>query len=123
MIEEDGRVPVLDTGVVARIRAGDIRIRGAIKRFAPQLVVFEDGAPETFDAVILATGFKPDLRSLLPDVRGVLDFERSSSRERPADRAAWSLFCWGSCVAHRPTTPDQYRSDPHRRCRTTVSSR
>ena len=83
MIEEDGRVPVLDTGVVARIRAGDIRIRGAIKRFAPQLVVFEDGAPETFDAVILATGFKPDLRSLLPDVRGVLD---SNGRPLVSDR-------------------------------------
>jgi hypothetical protein len=29
--------------------------------------------PENFDAVILATGFQPDLRPLLPDARGVLD--------------------------------------------------
>ena len=30
-------------------------------------------ATEPFDAVILATGFKPDLRALLPDAHGVLD--------------------------------------------------
>jgi cation diffusion facilitator CzcD-associated flavoprotein CzcO len=83
MIEEDGRVPVLDTGVVARIRKGEIKVRGAVVSFAPRLVAFEKGAPEPFDAVILATGFKPDLRALLPDAEGVLD---SSGRPLVSDR-------------------------------------
>jgi len=73
MIEEDGRVPVLDFGAVAKIRSGQIRVRGAIDSFAASGVTFTEGGHEAFDAVILATGFKPDLRALLPDSRGVLD--------------------------------------------------
>ena len=73
MIEEDGRVPVLDVGTVAKIRAGAIRVRGAIERFSANGVTFTEGAHEPYDAVILATGFKPDLRALLPDAAGVLD--------------------------------------------------
>ncbi len=72
MIEEDGRVPLLDVGTVAMIRAGRIKVRGDISRFAPKAVVFAQSPPEPFDAVILATGFRPDLRALLPDAKGVL---------------------------------------------------
>ncbi len=36
-------------------------------------MVFAGGAAERFDAVILATGFRPDLRALLPDATDVLD--------------------------------------------------
>ena len=35
MIQEDGRVPVLDIGALAKIRAGDIAVRGAVARFCP----------------------------------------------------------------------------------------
>ncbi len=73
MIEEDGRVPVLDVGTVAMIRAGRIKVRGDIARFASNAVVFSKSPPEFFDAVILATGFRPDLRALLPDAEGVLN--------------------------------------------------
>jgi cation diffusion facilitator CzcD-associated flavoprotein CzcO len=72
MIEEDGRVPLLDIGAVAQIRAGRIKVRGDIARLEPKMVVFANSAPEPFDAVILATGFRPDLRTLLPDAEGVL---------------------------------------------------
>jgi hypothetical protein len=37
----------------------------------PDGVVFADRTTENFDAVILATGFRPDLRRLLPDVPSV----------------------------------------------------
>src|SRR6185437_14117354 len=33
MIEEDGRVPLLDVGTLAKIRDGTIKVRGAIARF------------------------------------------------------------------------------------------
>jgi len=72
MIEEDGRVPLLDIGTLARIRDGSIRVRGGIDHFTPDGVVFSDRAAENFDAVILATGFRPDLRELLPNAHGVL---------------------------------------------------
>jgi len=73
MVEEDGRVPLIDIGTLARIRDGSIKIRGAIDRFTADGVVFTGGTSENFGAVILATGFRPDLRRLLPDVDGVFD--------------------------------------------------
>ena len=73
MVEEDGRIPLIDIGTLAKIRDGSIKIRGAMDRFLVDGVVFTDGASEKFDATILATGFRPDLRKLLPDVDGVFD--------------------------------------------------
>jgi len=73
MVIEDGRVPLLDIGTVAAIRAGTIEVRPGIERFEDEAVVFTDGASAPFDAVILATGYRPDLRPLLPDIDGVLD--------------------------------------------------
>jgi cation diffusion facilitator CzcD-associated flavoprotein CzcO len=72
MIEEDGRVPLLDIGTLARIRDGSIKVRAGIDRFTPAGVIFSDQRAQSFDTVILATGFRPDLRKLLPDVNGVL---------------------------------------------------
>jgi cation diffusion facilitator CzcD-associated flavoprotein CzcO len=75
MIEEDGRVPLLDIGTLAGIRDGSIRVRGGIDYFTPDGVVFSDQVAQKFDAVILATGFRTDLRELLPNVTGVLSQE------------------------------------------------
>ncbi len=85
LIVREGRVPVIDIGAVAKIRRGEIKVRGAIAQFASRGVVFATGASEAFDAVILATGFKPDLRALLPDARGALDGE---GRPLVSDRAS-----------------------------------
>jgi cation diffusion facilitator CzcD-associated flavoprotein CzcO len=73
MIEEDGRVPLLDIGAVAKIRNGSIKVRGRVSSFTPDGVVFADSGPQPFDAIILATGFRPDLRDLLLGTRDVLD--------------------------------------------------
>jgi cation diffusion facilitator CzcD-associated flavoprotein CzcO len=73
MIEEDGRVPLLDIGTLARIRDGSIRLRGGIDRLTPDGVIFSDQRAQAFDAVILATGFRPDLRPLLPDQQDLLN--------------------------------------------------
>ncbi|GAA0889308.1 flavin-containing monooxygenase [Rhodanobacter soli] len=73
MIEEDRRIPLLDVGTLARIRDGAIKVRGGIERFTRDGVVFAQSPTEPFGAVILATGFHPDLRPLLPEVHGVLD--------------------------------------------------
>jgi cation diffusion facilitator CzcD-associated flavoprotein CzcO len=72
MIEEDGRVPLLDVGTMAKIRDCSIKVRGGIDRFMSDGVVFSDQNEQKFDAVILATGFNPDLRKLLPGVNGLL---------------------------------------------------
>lgn len=73
MVEEDGRVPLIDIGTLAGIRDGSIRVRGGIDRFASGGPIFDDGSSEKYDAIILATGFRPDLRELIPDVEGIFD--------------------------------------------------
>lgn len=73
MIEEDGRVPLIDVGTLAKIRDGSIVVRGGIDRFTSRGVVFADAKTEAFDGVILATGYRPSLRRLMPDIEGVLD--------------------------------------------------
>lgn len=73
MIEEDRRIPLLDAGTLARIRDGTIKVRGGIDRFTGNGVVFSEASAETFDCIILATGFRPDLRKLLPEAHGVFD--------------------------------------------------
>ncbi|HMJ28966.1 MAG TPA: NAD(P)/FAD-dependent oxidoreductase [Xanthobacteraceae bacterium] len=73
MVEEDGRVPLIDIGTLARIRDGSIKIYGGIDRLTSDGVAFADGRHVKFDAIILATGFRPDLRQLIPDIEGVFD--------------------------------------------------
>ena len=72
-IEEDGRVPLIDIGTLDAIRGGRIKLRGDIASFGRESVVFKQSPAERFDAIILATGFRPDLRALLPDAKGVLN--------------------------------------------------
>jgi cation diffusion facilitator CzcD-associated flavoprotein CzcO len=68
MVEEDGHVPLIDIGTLAKIRDGSITVRGGIDQLTADGVVFADGKLEMFDAIILATGFRPNLRRLVPDV-------------------------------------------------------
>jgi cation diffusion facilitator CzcD-associated flavoprotein CzcO len=72
-IKEDGRVPLIDIGTLDAIRDGKIMLRGDVASFARESVVFKQSPGERFDAIILATGFRPDLRALLPDAKDVLN--------------------------------------------------
>lgn len=93
MVEEDGRVPLIDIGTLGKIRDGSIKIRGAIDRFVSDGVAFADATVEKFDAVILATGFRPDLRRLIPDVEGVFDRRGMPLLTGRATNAPGLYFC------------------------------
>ena len=93
MVEEDGRVPLIDVGTLGKIRDGSIKIRGGIDRLQADGVVFADGQSEKFDAIILATGFRPDLRRLIPDVAGVFDKHGMPLVTGQATAAAGLYFC------------------------------
>jgi len=66
-IMEKGRTPLIDIGTVEKIKSEDIRVFGEIARFDDRRVHFADGRSEYFDAIVLATGYRPALDSLLPD--------------------------------------------------------
>jgi hypothetical protein len=94
MVEEDGRVPLIDIGTLARIRDGSIRLRGDIDRITDTGVVFADGADERFDAIVLATGFRPDLRRLIPSEDALFD-QHGMPRVTGRPTAASGLYFCG----------------------------
>ena len=61
-----GRIPVIDVGTVAKIKAGKIAIAPDIVRFTADGATFTDARTEKFDAVILATGYRPGYDAFLP---------------------------------------------------------
>ena len=58
--------PVLDMGVVAKIRSGQIKVVPAgIRRFLPGKVELVDGQVLDIDSVVLATGYRSNVPSCL----------------------------------------------------------
>jgi len=72
-IARDRRIPLLDSGTMAHLRTGRIRAHPGIARFTPDGVVFDDGEAVSFDAVVLATGYRPGLEEFLVPWREVCD--------------------------------------------------
>lgn len=93
MVEEDGRAPIIDIGALARVRDGSIKIRGDVDRLTSDGAAFAHSAPEKFDAIILATGFRPDLRKLLPDIEGLFDSDGMPLATGRATSAPGLYFC------------------------------
>jgi indole-3-pyruvate monooxygenase len=72
-IKHHGRVPLIDVGTLALVRDGHVKIAPGVERFTATSVVFEGGAAEPFDAVVLATGFRPALEDFLPSAAELCD--------------------------------------------------
>ena len=72
MIEEDGRVSLLDIGTVAQIRAGRIKVRGDDRAAESEDHRLRDIGGVNFRRRHSRNRISPDLRPLLPDVKGVL---------------------------------------------------
>jgi cation diffusion facilitator CzcD-associated flavoprotein CzcO len=102
-IAEDKRIPLLDIGTIDAIRRGRIAVRPGIARIAGEEVHFADGSTETPDAIIAATGFRPDLRPLLPDHSDALEND-GMPRVCGAPTAHAGLFFCG-----QRTAPGQLR--------------
>ena len=56
-------------------------------------MIFDDASGESFDVIILATGFRPDLRQLVPDVEGVFDSRGMPLVTGEATKAPGLYFC------------------------------
>lgn len=72
-VREKRKIPLIDIGTIAAIRDGRITVLPGIEGFDGNAIRFHDGQTRAFDALILATGFRPDLRPLLPGHVDLLD--------------------------------------------------
>jgi indole-3-pyruvate monooxygenase len=69
-----GRIPIIDVGTVDAIKRGAITVKPGVARLTRNGATFMDGSDAAFDAVVLATGYRPGLSDFL-DIPGALDAE------------------------------------------------
>ena len=69
----DHHVPLLDIGTMDQIKQGRIAVHGDLDRFTEDGGVFSNGSQVTFDAVILATGYRASIGDLLVGWQAVCD--------------------------------------------------
>jgi len=72
-IRGDHRIPLLDIGTVAAIRRREIEVLPGVESFDASTVRFSDGKERAFDAVVLATGYRPSISDFLEGAEGLLD--------------------------------------------------
>ena len=63
-----GKIPVIDIGTLDQIKAGNITVAPSIERINARTVTFTDGSERPFDAIVLATGYKPGLETVLGEL-------------------------------------------------------
>jgi cation diffusion facilitator CzcD-associated flavoprotein CzcO len=94
MIEDFGRVPILDIDTIAMVKAGRIRVLPAVDQVFADRVRFATGATHPFEAIVLATGYSPGLGRFIEGFDSFAD-----SRGRPdrfgAESAIPGLFFVG----------------------------
>lgn len=72
-INRDRRIPLIDVGTIQLIKRGQIQVYPGIERFTPEGVIFTDGRQQAFDAVILATGYRPQVNAFLGGAAAAYD--------------------------------------------------
>lgn len=93
-LREEGRTPMIDVGTLARIRRGEIAVYPGVEALQPGAVRFLDGREAPFDAVILATGYAPEVQALFPGQPLPLD-ERGLPRVLSGSQALAGLHFVG----------------------------
>ena len=73
MIEESGRIPILDIGTIAMVKKGTVRVLPAVQEVLRDSVRFAGGALHPFDAIIFATGYTPGLHQVIKDFETIAD--------------------------------------------------
>jgi indole-3-pyruvate monooxygenase len=94
MIEESGRIPILDVGTIAMVKQGKIRVLPAVQEILPDGVRFAAGARHQFEAIIFATGYTPGLDRMIKGFETIAD-----ARGRPdrfgEETGIPGLYCVG----------------------------
>jgi hypothetical protein len=72
-LRQTGQTPVIDLGTVEKIKSGGIQVVPAIRALSAEGVLFADGRQLPFEAIVLATGYRPGLPDFLGDCPGLLD--------------------------------------------------
>lgn len=64
-IQNDKHIPLIDVGTIKLIKQGYITVYQGVEEFIEDRIKFTDGKETSFDAVILATGYRPRVNNFL----------------------------------------------------------
>jgi cation diffusion facilitator CzcD-associated flavoprotein CzcO len=98
-IMKQGRTPLINIGTMERIRSGDIQVFRQIAHCEDGRVQFVDGRREAFDAIVLATGYRPALETLLPDFAQRIGGAKGSAKWHLQPAPDGLYFCGFNVVA------------------------
>jgi indole-3-pyruvate monooxygenase len=73
MIEESGRIPILDIGTIAMVKQGRIRVLPSVQEILSDTVRFAGGAQHPFEAIIFATGYSSGLDKVIKGFETIAD--------------------------------------------------
>jgi len=100
LLETTGRVPLIDIGTIALIKQGAIKVYPNIAEVAGSQLRFVDGRLASFDALVLATGYRAGLARWLEGADAILD-ARGLPREHGRESGLPGLYF---CGFKNPTT-------------------
>jgi len=98
-IQRSARIPLIDVGTLQLIKRGQITVRPGIEKFTEDEVIFTDGQSSQFEAVILATGYRPRVNTFLAGVTGVYDEEGAPLSSGNESSIPGLYFCGYSVAA------------------------
>jgi thioredoxin reductase len=64
-IQNDKHIPLIDVGTIKLIKQGCITVHSGVEEFTENSIKFTDGKEAGFDAVVLATGYRPRVNAFL----------------------------------------------------------
>jgi thioredoxin reductase len=92
-IRDDKRIPLIDIGTMKLIREGHIKVYSGVVGFSENQVSFDGGQEAPFDAVVLATGYRPRVNDFLQNAASVFDEEGSPTTTGKESPLAGLYFC------------------------------
>lgn len=69
----DSHIPLIDVGTIKLIKNSQVTVYEGVKEFSEDGVIFMDGTQAQFNAVILATGYRPQVNTFLKRASGTYD--------------------------------------------------
>lgn len=91
-----GRSPVIDVGTVSKIKSREIKVLPAVSSIKEDIVVFENGQRQAFDAIMFATGFRSTACDWLEDYCYVLNDQGFPKNRYPLHwKGEKGVYCVG----------------------------
>lgn len=92
-ISQDKRIPLIDVGTMKLIREGHVKVYPGVEDVAGNCIKFDSGKEAEFDAMILATGYRPRVNDFLEDASSAFDEEGTPMSTGEESSIPGLFFC------------------------------